>query len=323
VTDTDRPTDWRASLATALLVFAIAASGCTVAFALWLNDLVAPQMALLGSGNRLSVFVSDGPARLILATGDDPVAYENALTRFRPIFARRVDVLLLAGSDRSLLVPVAAHADPHVRLTTALAPLPPSPEATAVGPVPALTSPRRIQLGPSLSVTVETALPFGVDATTTFPAWRATIARAETRIVVLSDGAAAALFPPDAPASVLAVSGDDPVAAWDLAPAVALVANSEAIGGPELRSAFAASHRPPQWGLRVFPGEALRLRFIDGGVEISSETAQSLAGTPAATQPSATDTIVRLVRRRGRPWRARIRLSPRKEALGPRSNRCR
>ena len=64
---------------------------------------------LLGSGNRLSLLVTDGPARLLLATGDSPIDYENALTDVRPIFARRVDVLLVAGSGNTLLVPLAAH----------------------------------------------------------------------------------------------------------------------------------------------------------------------------------------------------------------------
>ena len=84
----------------------------------------APQVALLGSGNRLSLLVTDGPARLLLATGDNPIEYENALTHVRPIFARRVDVLLVAGSGSELRVPLAAYGDAHVRSATALAALP-------------------------------------------------------------------------------------------------------------------------------------------------------------------------------------------------------
>ncbi len=123
---------------------------------------------------------------------------------------------------------------------------------------------------------METAFPFGADPATEFPAWRATIEHGETRIVVFSDGAAAALFPPSDPASVLVVSGEDPVAAWDHAPAVALVANAEAIDGPEMREALAASRRPPEWAFRVHPNEALRLRFVPGGIEIPAESAQEL-----------------------------------------------
>ena len=208
---------------------------------------------LLGSGNRLSLLVTDGPARLLLATGDNPIEYENALTAVRPIFARRVDVLLVAGSGSTLFVPLAAHGDSHVRNATALAPLPHSAEADAIGAIPSFSSPQQIRLGPSIEVTVETALPFGADADADFPAWRATVQHGETRVVVLSDGPAASLFPPPSAPSVLAVSGADPAAAWDLSPAVAFVANSEMIGGPELRAAFTTEPASTAMGLPRLP----------------------------------------------------------------------
>ena len=239
---------WQEIVTTAALVFLVAAAGTVAAFTFWLRDLTAPQVVLLGSGNRLSLLVTDGPARLLLATGDSPIDYENALSEVRPIFARRVDVLLVAGSGSTLRVPLAAHGDSHVRSASALAPLPPSPEADALGAIASFSSPRRVRLGPSTQVTVETALPFGVDADEEFPAWRATVEHGQTRVVVLSDGPAAALFPPATAPSVLAVSGADPAAAWDLSPAVAFVAHADMIDGPDMRAAFSGSHRPPQWG---------------------------------------------------------------------------
>src|SRR5262249_699904 len=94
---------------TALLVFVIVVVGCALGFALWFLDVSAPQVDVLGSGNRLSLLVTDGPARLLLATGDNPDQFDNALARFRPIFARRVDVLLMAGANHTLNVPLAAN----------------------------------------------------------------------------------------------------------------------------------------------------------------------------------------------------------------------
>ena len=279
--DAGRAITWQEVVATAVLVFLIAAAGSAAAFTVWLQDLTAPQVAILGSGNRLSLLVTDGPARLLLATGDNPIEYENALTHVRPIFARRVDVLLVAGSGSELRVPLAAHGDAHVRSATALAALPRSAEADAMGGISSFSTPQRIRLGPSIAVTVETALPVAADADEAFPAWRATVEHGATRVVVLSDGAAAALFPPVSAPSVLAISGADPAAAWDVSPAVAFVANAEMIDGPEMRAAFSESRRPPEWGYRVAPGEALRLRFVGGGVELPSEPAHDLAGTPS------------------------------------------
>jgi hypothetical protein len=281
VIDAANPPSWREGATTALAILVVVFVGCDIAFALWLRDLEAPQVAVLGSGDQLSVFVSDGPARLILATGDDPIGYENALARVRPLFARRLDVLLLAGSGQSLLVPLSAAADQHVRTKMTIAPLPPSAEAEEIGPLPDLAAPRLIRLAPSTTIVVETALPFGADPEKTFPFWRATIEHDQTRIVVLSDGNAAALFPPQGAASVLVVAGKAPAAALQAAPAIALVANSEAIAGAELRQAMSVPH-PPHWGVRIFPGEALRLRFVPGGVTLPSDVAQPLAATPAA-----------------------------------------
>jgi hypothetical protein len=298
---------WREATLTAALVFAIATTGCAIAFARWLHDLEPPQIAILGSGNQLSLLVSEGPARLVLATGDDPIAYENALSRVRPLFARRIDVLLLAGSGESLLAPLAARGDPHVRFAAALAPLPPSAETDAIGPIPSFSAPQRIRLGPTVSVTVETMTSFGSDANESFPAWRATVERGGTRLVVLSDGEAASLFPP-LPASVIVVSGGDPVAAWDMAPAVTLMANGEAIGGPELRAGLADERRPPEWGFRIFRGEALRLRFVADGLEVASESAQPLNGDPQAVSGLDEPTWSSAAFRRRPLWRARIHL---------------
>jgi hypothetical protein len=292
---------------TVVALFVVVSIGCGVACANWLHDFSAPQMALLGSGNRLSLFVSDGPARLVLATGDDPIGYENALARFRPLFARRLDVLLVAGSGRALLAPVTAMDDRHVRSSAALAPLPSSPESDALGNISAYLAPKTIRLGPTIAVTVETALPFGADPKETFPAWRATIQHGETRVVVLSDGEAATLFTRDEPAAILVVSGQDPAAAWKLFPAVALIANADAIAGPELRATISGSRQPPRWGFRVASGEALRVRFVPGGVELPTEPAQGSTRTPATATLPRPPALAFHTRRRGPHWRGWIR----------------
>lgn len=260
--------------ATAILVFVIAFAGSFAAFALWLQDLYAPQVTILGSGNRLSIMVTEGQARLVLATGDDAIGYQNALTRFRPLFARRVDVLLVGGSEDSLLAPLSAHGDGHARLTTAIGPIPPSPEFAAFGAIVSEPGYRRFRLGPTVSVTVETRFAFGSDPAVDAPSWRAIVERGETRVVVLSDGESASLFPPASPASVLVISGDDPGAGWPLSPAPVLVANAAAISGPDLRATLADSARHPEWGFRVFPGEALRMQFVPGGIELPRDAAQ-------------------------------------------------
>lgn len=298
---------WQTTLLTATLVFVIALAGTAATFAIWLQDLTAPQVAFLGSGSRLSLLITDGPARLLLATGDNRIEFGNALAQVRPVFARRIDLLLLAGSGASLQVPLAIGRDPHARSVATLGPLPPSVEASELASIPPMPTPRHIQLGPSVGVMLETALPYGADPGTDGLAWRATIERGETRIVVLSDGTAAELFDPAPPASVLAVSGKAPLVAWDLEPAVALATSADEVDGQEQRDAPPARGGGPSWGFRVYPGEALRLRFVDGGIALPSESANAMTGTPVNAdivfQPPAAASL----RRRERLWPARTR----------------
>lgn len=271
---------WRQVQTTFVAVFFIAFVASIAGCAFWMRELYRPQIAILGSGNRLSLFVAEGPARLIIATGDDAVALENALTEVRPLFARRVDLLLINGDGTTLLAPLAAHQDSHVRSAYAIGQIPSSPEATALGPIRVLGSPRRIQIGPTMSLLLETA-PVGDEGT--LAAWRATIEHGTTRVVVLSSAESAALFPPVPNASLLATDGQDLAGAWDLSPALAIVANGDAVSGPDLRAAF-VNGQGPQWGYRVDPGDALRLRFVNGALELPAEGAQiPTAATPFAS----------------------------------------
>lgn len=275
-----RETTWREVLVTAGTVFVVALVGVGIAVGLWYRDIMSPRIVFLGAGDRLSVLVSDGPSRLLIASGDDPTGFENALTSVLPIFARRVDVLLVSGAGPTLLAPVAATRSGQVRTTRSLGTLPPSLEADELGAVTVLAMPSRIRLSPEITLAVETARPENT-APEDPGSWRVVVERGTTRIVVYSDGQAPELFPAPPPASVVAVAGKDPVAGWDVAPGVALVASAGELSGPKLRERFAGAH-PPRWGFRVASGEALTFHFVDNGLEVSAESAQQpdAAATP-------------------------------------------
>ncbi|MFT4036653.1 MAG: hypothetical protein QM692_00630 [Thermomicrobiales bacterium] len=277
------PSSWRGVVQTVALVLAISLVGVGLMAALWYRHVLQPQVVFLGSGDRLSVLVTDGPARLLIATGDDPTDFENAFTAVQPLFARRVDVLLVAGDHADLLAPLAASQSEQVRLTRSLGGIPLSVEADELGDITALTTPARVRLSPQTTLSIETAR--ALDADPDDPdAWRVLIERGQTRLVVLSDGEAAALFPPPPPASIIAVTGGDPVAGWDASPGAALVAASGELSGPDLRARFAKPNAP-EWGFRVAGGEALVFYFTEKGLEVSGESAQQPA--PPAASPQA------------------------------------
>lgn len=282
----DRPsTSWHGVFRTLAVVLTISFVGVGLTATLWYRHVLQPQVVFLGSGDSLSVLVSDGPARLLIATGDDPTDFENAFTAVQPLFARRVDVLLVAGAHAQLLAPLAASQSEQVRLIRSLGAIPPSAEASELGDITALTTPARIRLSPQTTLSVETARP--PDAESDDPdAWRVLIERGQTRLVVLSDGEAAALFAPPPPASVIAVAGGDPIAGWDAAPGAALVAASGELSGPDLRARF-AEPSAPEWGFRVAGGEELVFHFTERGLEVSGESAQQPLPPAATPQPGA------------------------------------
>lgn len=280
----------RLPVAGLLLMVTVVVSTTTVLVdAGWREELRRPRVALLGAGGQLSVLVTAGEARLLVATGDDPVAFGNALTRVRRATAPRLDVLLVAGEDRRLLAPAAIVGERRVGFLASLGPLGSSAEAATVGTtaVPVLSGSRRFVLPEGVRVTVEVGGGDGVEdaaggeAEGVGVSWRMVVERGSSSVVVVSDGEAAARFPAIEAASVLVVAGEDPLASWEEVPAAVFVAAAEAVEGQEVRQAAVGAVDAPGWSVRVHPGEVASLAFGSGGVELAAGMAQRI-GTPGA-----------------------------------------
>jgi hypothetical protein len=269
---------------------AVAAATTLVALpasALQRRAWTAPRLVLLGSGSGVSALATAGEARLLIATGDDPIAFGNALARIQPWSARRIDLLLAAGAGADLLVPAAVAAASHARwvgLIGGPAGRPPDPLAGA-HPV---VDDRVIRL------------PMGIEASLAQaprksgpPAWRVSIVRGATRIDVVADGAAASELADNQPPAALVVAGGDPLLALEATPATALFAAAETVDGGELREAARAAPAP-FWARRVFPGEAVSLAFDDRGLVLpASEMTRVAPATPAADSSPAADDLER------------------------------
>lgn len=239
----------------------------------WRSDLRRPSVILLGAGKSLSVLVTDGDARLLIAAGDDPTAFGNALGRVMRPSQDRLDLVIVDGSSRTLPAAIEAVGRPGVRAAAAIAPFPRSPDQPAMLALYPIGAPRRIDLG-SVVVLLET-VSSAEDANQDW-SWRATIDRGPSRIVVLSDGEAAARFPPVHPGAVVVVAGAEPLAGWQVGPAPALVLADAAIPAARLREAAATDAAVPSYAVRVFPGEALPLTFVPGGVALPGEPVVTL-----------------------------------------------
>ena len=267
-------TPWRGTLILAATVFVLSAGTSAWAASAWARDMRAPRVTLLGAGKRLSVLVTAGDARLLIAAGDDPVAFANALEHARHMTARRIDVALVTGRGRDELVTSRVQEDERVRYVASLAPQ--SGGAVASAALPVLDAPSRIRLGDDVTVTVE-VITIGTDGEEADVGWRAIIRRGETTVVVLSDGEDAPKFPSLGPISALVLIDGDPEAALDAVDARAVAVNGDTVSGRQLRQEVAPTLDHPVWAVLVHRGEAVRLDFLTGGLRLPSASSQLLA----------------------------------------------
>lgn len=253
--------------------------------AVWAQEMRQPGVRVLGSGNALSVLITSGAARLLLATGDDPVAFANALAQVRHLTTPRIDILLVAGRGRSLLVPIAARDTVRPRYVASLGAIPPSPERDVLleSPVPVLPSSRVIDLGSGVQVTVETA-DTGHAATTEVQAWRVIVRHGATTVVILSNGEVSGRFPDIGQVAALIVATGAPTMEPEGLAAGALLVPAMAISGKDLRRELGPLIRKKVWTVRSFPGEAVRLEFVRDGLRVPPDA------TAVEPSPSSGDT---------------------------------
>jgi hypothetical protein len=256
-----RRTLWLAGLVFLLTFTAVAGLAVT-----WSRTAAEPRIILLGSGGAVSVLVTAGSSRLLIATGDNTTDFGNALDAALPPTIRRLDVLLVAG-DGGVVPHALRTRDARYRAFIGLPNASVGDLATDLG-VDTLTAPRRFQLAEGVIVTVN------VDPVTTTDdrtSWRATISRGETTIIVLSDGADVANFEPTGFISALVVARGQPDRALINAEVHALLLSEEAARKPTWREEFARGRSPGLLVLPVANGQAATLRFVDRGLQIPAE----------------------------------------------------
>ena len=113
-----------------LLAGLLVASLVTVVHA---RDYGQPALALLGSGDGLSVLVTTGDARLLVVGGSDPAAFANALADARPRSHPRIDLLVELPDARAVASRAWALARPSAMLTLSTTRrFPDDPPATAI-----------------------------------------------------------------------------------------------------------------------------------------------------------------------------------------------
>jgi hypothetical protein len=229
----------------------------------WARQVAAPRVILLGAGEQLSVLVTAGPARLLLAIGDDTTRFGNALQTALPITTRRIDVVLLAGSGRAAAV--ARHALRAI----------PGRRYYAIQPglTPAMLEPPRGRAVEPVSDAIRFRLPEGIevlveaepDAESTDRGWRMIISRGPDRIAVVASGKVRGAL---GPVSVLVLADGTLRTAAAGVEATALFFNGAAGSLDALRSEAGQGVPPDLLVLPVSAGETQALAFVSGGLRL-------------------------------------------------------
>lgn len=267
-----------------MILFALSTAFTSAIGAAFAADMRTPGVTVLGAGSRVSVLITAGAARLLLATGDDPVALGNGLDLARHPTTRRLDVLLVAGQSRDLQAPAAIVESEHARFMARIGSpsdrsLPPSLQGLPILPVE-----RRFRLPDDVEILVRWESGDDNDAA---PMWVAVISHANSSIAVLSEGRAATLLGSVAVVNAVIVAGGEPLDALRSVSTGAIVTTDTAVTGKDLRQSAAAIAGDDLWGVRVYPGEAVRCTFTDGAVNLPPDAGQQLTGSTVG-QPSPT-----------------------------------
>ena len=223
-----------------------------------------PSLTVLGSGDNLSALVSAGGARVLILQGTNATEFGNAYSRSRPPLLDRADLLVVADPEA------------NIGFVTRVADQIGSPLIAVLGSGESLmnagvqvryefTLPHRLALPAGMALT----LPSKVGPADAAPGeWVATVTcQAMTVLISCGPGEDIEGLPRN-PAVWIRLDGSiGPEALSRIYPSAVIIPAS-AMSGPELRADLATLPAGAVPGFRVHSGDAARLRFADGQVDI-------------------------------------------------------
>ncbi len=250
------------------LVLALALS--TVWLETRASQLAAPRVTLLGSGSSLSVLITAGPARVLLAAGDDPAAASRALGTALAGGSQRIDLLVVGATDAALAVPAAWVRSGTARQVVRIGrPHPGRQTGDLPHGIPQLPADARITVAPGLTVEILTVEIPGDQRGDFDLAWQAVVRSGSSTVTILSDTKYADRFAPSRSTGVLVALRGDDFGTMVPGPAGALVVAAHDVEGNEVRSLLPPllDHDLPV--IRVHDGLTVGLNLTDAGVRLA------------------------------------------------------
>lgn len=258
---------WIRDLIVCLAVALLTGTAVTGAVPALARNNHGDRIVMLGAGNTLSVLVTSGSTRLLLATGSSRTDFANAFEAAMPFGIRRIDVVLVAGYGTNLVVPSRALDQLDPPFAAAVHPLAAGDAARhfPAGPPAPLDGSTRIRLGDRVSLTLETATTTGSENARLN--WRALIQRGRTTVAVLSSAEAYDDFAWSVPLSALIVV-DGSIDSVDELAAAAVAGPAIGMDADRLRAMSANS--TVRYAIEVRPAAAIEMRFVEGGLRLPS-----------------------------------------------------
>ncbi len=200
---------------------------------------------LLGSGKGLSALVTADGMRVVIASGNDPIAFANALADARPLTAPRVDLLIVTPNSKRVATRAKEISKPAMVLEIASADADSDPSDNHL-----TRSRETIELGNDMKIVLDPGITIG----SPIAGWSIAIKSNGTEILLVER------LPvrPIAGASLIAVMGDE-FDVPDESPA-ASIAISSIVGDHETGTSFPL-------GL-VEPGDSVKIPIGQGTIDI-------------------------------------------------------
>jgi hypothetical protein len=227
-----------------------------------MHEASQPRVSVLGTGNRLSILITDGPARLLIAAGNNTADFGNAWAAALPLLLRRVDVLYVSPLPEDAPVVTKTTREIPFRRQRTL-----SPEEVGQGDPDGMEPGywiEQVHLSRHVRVTVAASTITPSNGSPHRPVWSAEITRSATRVVALSEPGAAMLVQ-DLTASALVLQHGDPLQALAIVDASALVSSPLS---KAQRQRLASQQKQSVWHVPVFSGDVVRLTFVPDGLRL-------------------------------------------------------
>lgn len=246
----------------------------------WREAVAGPELALLGSGSRLSALIRAGETRVLIAAGDNIDEFDRAYARVQRPTAPRLDFLIVAGTGRHLLVPERLVARGAARQVLTLHQLGADARGgvLAEAQIPTIRDRREMRIDNDVTISI-----IPVSDYRPAQSWAITVSHRGTHVLIVPTAEAPLSAVSSRSASSLVVLGK-----MDFGMPYPQ-SQSIIVHGDQAQAAIQASTADPSasgpWLWTVHDSEALIVTFDEGALELPSSGARRVV--PLSTADAA------------------------------------